>query len=61
MAFKKLRPVTPGTRHRLAPDFADITESKPEKSLLKTLKKTGGRNSKGQMTMRYIGGGTSRS
>jgi large subunit ribosomal protein L2 len=57
MAFKKLRPVTPGTRHRLAPDFADITESKPEKSLLKTLKKTGGRNSKGQMTMRYIGGG----
>ncbi len=57
MAFKKLRPVTPGTRHRLAPGFDDITESKPEKSLLTTLKKTGGRNSKGQLTMRYIGGG----
>lgn len=57
MSFKKLRPVTPGTRHRLAPGFDDITESKPEKSLLTTLKKTGGRNSKGQLTMRYIGGG----
>jgi large subunit ribosomal protein L2 len=57
MPFKKLRPVTPGTRHRLAPDFDDITASKPEKSLLKTLKKTGGRNSNGAMTMRYIGGG----
>ena len=57
MSFKKLRPVTPGTRHRLAPGFDDITERKPEKSLLTTLKKTGGRNSKGQLTMRYIGGG----
>jgi large subunit ribosomal protein L2 len=57
MALKKLRPVTPGTRHRLAPGFEDITESKPEKSLLVTLKKTGGRNNVGRMTMRYIGGG----
>ncbi|MCU0418849.1 MAG: 50S ribosomal protein L2 [Cyclobacteriaceae bacterium] len=57
MALKKLRPVTPGTRHRLAPGFDDITESKPEKSLVVTLKKTGGRNSAGRMTMRYIGGG----
>ncbi len=57
MALKKLRPVTPGTRHRLAPGFEDITESKPEKSLVVTLKKTGGRNSAGRMTMRYIGGG----
>ncbi|MCU0382581.1 MAG: 50S ribosomal protein L2 [Cyclobacteriaceae bacterium] len=57
MALKKLKPVTPGTRHRLAPSFDDITTSKPEKSLLKTLKKSGGRNSKGQLTMRYIGGG----
>jgi len=57
MALKKLKPVTPGTRHRLSPGFDDITESKPEKSLLITLKKTGGRNSQGRMTMRYIGGG----
>src|SRR6266850_788445 len=57
MALKKLKPVTPGTRHRLSPGFDDITESKPEKSLLTTLKKTGGRNSQGRMTMRYIGGG----
>jgi len=57
MALKKLKPVTPGTRHRLAPSFDDITTSKPEKSLLKTIKKSGGRNSKGQLTMRYIGGG----
>ncbi len=57
MSLKKLRPVTPGTRHRLAPDFDDITESRPEKSLLTSLKKTGGRNSNGRMTMRYIGGG----
>ena len=57
MALKKLRPVTPGTRHRLAPGFDDITESRPEKSLLTSLKKSGGRNSEGRMTMRYIGGG----
>jgi large subunit ribosomal protein L2 len=57
MALKKLKPVTPGTRHRLAPSFDDITSSKPEKSLVKTIKKTGGRNSNGRMTMRYIGGG----
>jgi large subunit ribosomal protein L2 len=57
MALKKLKPVTPGTRHRLAPSFDDITASKPEKSLVKIIKKTGGRNTDGRMTMRYIGGG----
>ena len=57
MALKKLRPITPGTRHRVAPSFDDITSSTPEKSLVTTIKKTGGRNSKGRMTMRYIGGG----
>src|SRR5689334_15157432 len=57
MALKKLKPVTPGSRHRLSPGYDDITESKPEKSLLTTLKKSGGRNSEGRMTMRYIGGG----
>lgn len=57
MALKKLRPITAGTRHRLSPGFEDITESKPEKSLVLTIKKTGGRNNSGRMTMRYIGGG----
>ena len=57
MALKKLRPVTPGTRHRLSPGFEDITESRPEKSLLTSVKKSGGRNNSGRMTMRYIGGG----
>jgi large subunit ribosomal protein L2 len=57
MALKKLNPITPGTRHRLAPGFDDITASTPEKSLVKIIKKTGGRNSKGHLTMRYIGGG----
>ena len=57
MALKKLKPVTPGTRHRFSPGFDDITESRPEKSLVVTLKKTGGRNNVGHMTMRYMGGG----
>ncbi len=57
MGLKKLKPVTAGSRHRLAPSFDDITSSTPEKSLLTTLKKSGGRNSSGRMTMRYIGGG----
>ena len=57
MALKKLKPITAGTRHRLATSFDDITSSTPEKSLLTTLKKSGGRNNNGRMTMRYIGGG----
>ena len=57
MSLKKLKPVTAGSRHRLAPSFDDITASKPEKSLVVTVKKTGGRNSNGRLTMRYIGGG----
>jgi len=57
MALKKLKPITAGTRHRLAPSFDDITSTTPEKSLLTTLKKSGGRNNSGRTTMRYIGGG----
>jgi large subunit ribosomal protein L2 len=60
MGVKKLRPVTPSTRFRVAPDFAEITTSKPEKSLLEPLKRTGGRNNEGHRTMRYIGGGHKR-
>ena len=54
---KKIKPVTPGLRFRIAPIFDEITSSNPEKSLLKTLKKSGGRNKKGRMTSRYMGGG----
>lgn len=57
MAVRKLKPVTPGTRFRVAPAFDEITTSKPEKSLLAPKKKTGGRNNQGRMTSRYIGGG----
>ncbi len=57
MALKKLRPTTPGQRFRVAPAFDEITSSTPEKSLLTSLKKSGGRNSSGKMSNRYIGGG----
>ena len=49
--------MTPGTRHKIAVKFDDVTAAKPEKSLLSPLKSTGGRNSDGKMTIRYIGGG----
>ncbi len=57
MAIKKLNPVTPGTRHKVKAGFEDVTSSKPEKSLLTFIHKSGGRNNNGKMTMRYIGGG----
>ena len=57
MAVKKARPVSPGQRFRLAPTFEEITTDKPEKSLLKPLRRTGGRNNSGRMTIRNVGGG----
>ena len=57
MAVRKLKPVTPGQRHKIIGAFDTITASTPEKSLLKPMQKSGGRNSQGRMTMRYIGGG----
>ncbi|MFW5944724.1 MAG: 50S ribosomal protein L2 [Bacteroidota bacterium] len=57
MAVRKLKPVTPGQRHRIISAFDNITKSTPEKSLLKPKHKSGGRNSKGRMTIRYRGGG----
>jgi large subunit ribosomal protein L2 len=57
MSLKKFKPITPGTRHKVAMDLSDITKSTPEKSLLASKKKSGGRNNDGRMTMRYIGGG----
>lgn len=60
MAVRKLKPTTPGQRHKIIGAFDAITSSVPEKSLLRPLKKTGGRNASGKMTMRYIGGGHKR-
>ena len=57
---KKIKPVTPGLRFRIPPSFDDITTNIPEKSLLKPLKKSGGRNSSGKMTVRNVGGGHKR-
>ena len=57
MSVSKLKPITPGQRFRVVNEFDTITTDKPEKSLLVPLKKTGGRNNQGKMTMRYIGGG----
>ena len=57
MSVRKLKPITPGQRFRVVNGFDAITTDKPEKSLLAPLKKSGGRNSHGKMTMRHIGGG----
>ena len=60
MAVKKLNPTTPGQRFRTAPTFSEVTKSTPEKSLIISISKSGGRNNTGKMTMRYIGGGHKR-
>ena len=57
MALKKYKPVTPGQRFKIISNFDEITTNVPEKSLLTPVKKSGGRNNQGKMTMRYIGGG----
>lgn len=54
------KPTSPGRRFQTASDFAEITRSEPEKSLVKPLKKSGGRNSYGRVTTRYRGGGHKR-
>ena len=60
MAIKRFRPITPSQRFRTVPTFEDITASKPEKSLLEPLKKSGGRNNKGRITAYHRGGGHKR-
>ncbi len=57
MAVRKIKPVTPGQRHKIASTFDTLTSAVPEKSLLRPHKKSGGRNVNGKRTMRYIGGG----
>ncbi|HMQ59378.1 MAG TPA: 50S ribosomal protein L2 [Flavilitoribacter sp.] len=60
MAIKKFNPITPGTRFRLGNAYAEVTTDQPEKSLLAPIKKSGGRNHAGKMTVRYRGGGHKR-
>jgi large subunit ribosomal protein L2 len=60
MPVRKLKPVTPGTRWMSVPTFDEITKSKPEKSLIEPLRKSGGRNTNGHITSRHRGGGHKR-
>jgi len=57
MAVKKYKPVTPGTRGMTGYTFEEITKSKPERSLIVPLRKSGGRNAYGRITVRHRGGG----
>ena len=57
MAIKRFKPMTPGTRFKTVSSFDEITTTKPEKSLLDTSYRTGGRNNTGRITVRHIGGG----
>ncbi len=57
MGIKTYKPTTPGLRQRSVLDFDEITQNKPEKSLLRPLRKTGGRNNHGHVTLRFRGGG----
>lgn len=57
MPLIKYRPITPARRYLTTIDFSEITRTKPLKSLTEPLRKTGGRNNQGRVTMRWIGGG----
>ena len=60
MAVRKLKPTTPGQRHKIIGVFDEITARTPEKSLVVGKRVTGGRNNEGHLTMRYLGGGHKR-
>ena len=57
MSLKSFKPTTPSNRYKVLPAFDEITKSKPEKSLLEPIRKSGGRNNNGRITTRHIGGG----
>jgi large subunit ribosomal protein L2 len=57
MALRKIKPTTPGQRRKFISTFDEITCTTPEKSLMEPIKRSGGRNNSGRMTMRYLGGG----
>ena len=60
MGLKKFKPVTPGQRFATVPTFDEITKKKPERSLIEPVRKTGGRNAQGRVTVRHRGGGHKR-
>ena len=60
MGIRKYKPTSPGRRNASVNDFAEITRSRPEKSLVKRIKKSGGRNHSGKITVRFRGGGARR-
>ena len=60
MGVRNLKPTTPGSRFASRSDFSEVTKHSPEKSLTKALRKTGGRNNRGRITSRHIGGGHKR-
>lgn len=60
MAVKTFKPTSPGLRHKMVADFSGLTKKEPEKSLVEYIKKSGGRNSYGRITVRHIGGGHKR-
>ena len=60
MGIKQFKPTSPGRRGASGPTFEEITRSRPEKSLLRTKKRTGGRNNQGRLTVRHRGGGAKR-
>ncbi|MCF7873252.1 MAG: 50S ribosomal protein L2 [Candidatus Omnitrophica bacterium] len=60
MGIKKYKPTSPGLRTRKTSDFSEVTKNKPEKTLTKSLRRSGGRNNQGKITMRRRGGGSKR-
>lgn len=60
MPLKSYKPVTPSSRYKMWSDFSEITKKEPEKSLVEPLKRSGGRNNRGRITCRHIGGGHKR-
>ncbi len=60
MGVKKFKPITPGLRFKVTTDFSEVTKAKPEKSLTVPIKKSGGRNNRGRITLRHRGGGHKR-
>lgn len=60
MALKQFKPTSPGRRYFTVSTFEEVTKKEPEKSLTKPIKRSGGRNSQGRITMRHVGGGHKR-
>jgi large subunit ribosomal protein L2 len=60
VALKQFKPTSPGRRYFTVSTFEEVTKTEPEKSLTKPLKRSGGRNAQGRVTMRHVGGGHKR-